>query len=81
MLDKLKAFWGRVQIRWHVVSLAILAALPELLNWLGVIDLKPILAHLGLSDNVVSLIVAIMPFMLTFVKSAIAVDPKETTAP
>jgi hypothetical protein len=75
MLDYLEDLWDRLQIRWHVLSLALLAAAPEILNYLGVIDLKPILSAI-LPESYVSLIVGILPFVLMFVKSAVAVEPK-----
>jgi hypothetical protein len=45
MLDKIKSLWARLQVRWHVIVLALIAALPGILDWLAVIDLKPILEH------------------------------------
>ncbi len=74
MTDYLKGLWARLLIRWHVLSLALLAAAPEILNYLGVIDLKPILSQF-LPDNSVDLVVGIMPFVLMFVKSVVAVEP------
>jgi hypothetical protein len=74
MFDKLKALWGRLRVRWHVLAVALLAAAPEILNYLGVIDLKPILSQF-LPDNWVSLIVGILPFVLVFLKSVISVEP------
>ncbi len=74
MIDYIKGLWARLQIRWHVLSLALLAAAPEILNYLGVIDLKPILSQF-LPDNSVDLVVGIMPFVLMFVKSVVAVEP------
>ena len=74
MLDKLKALWERLRVRWHVLAVALLAAAPEILNYLGVIDLKPILAQF-LPENWVSLIVGILPFVLVFLKSVISVEP------
>lgn len=76
MIEKLKALWARVEVRWHVVVIALVAASPEILNWLQVVDLRPILAHF-LPDNWVSLIVGILPFVLIFLKSAVSVAPKE----
>jgi hypothetical protein len=75
MLDYLEDLWERVQIRWHVLAVALVAAAPEILQYLGVIDLKPILSQF-LPDNYVTLIVGIMPFVLVFLKSAFAVEPK-----
>jgi len=74
MFDKLKALWKRLRVRWHVLAVALLAAAPEILNYLGIIDLKPILSQF-LPENWVSLIVGIMPFVLVFLKSAISVEP------
>ena len=75
MLDYLTDLWTRLQVRWHVLLVALVAAAPEILNYLGVIDLKPILSQF-LPDNIVALVVGAMPFVLMFVKSAVTVEPK-----
>lgn len=66
-------FIKRVRVRWHVVAIAALAALPEILNWLGVIDLRPILS-VFLPSNYVDLIVGVLPFALMFVRSIVSVE-------
>lgn len=76
MIDKLKALWARVTVRWHVVLTAFIAALPEILNYLGIIDLRPLLAHF-LPDNYVDLIVGALPFVLAFLKPLVIVEPPE----
>jgi hypothetical protein len=76
MLDYLEDLWARLQVRWHVLLVALAAAAPEILQYLGVIDLQPILSQF-LPDNYVKLIVGIMPFALMFLKSAFSVEPKE----
>lgn len=76
MTDKLKALWARVTIHWHVAAAILLAALPDILNYLGVIDLKPLLSHF-MSEDKVTLIVGILPFVLAFLKPMIVVEPKE----
>lgn len=77
MLTKLKALWARVRIRWHVLTLAFVAALPELLNWLGFIDLRPVLEHLGVPEGLAGLLVAVLPFLLVFVKKAFELEPED----
>ena len=76
MLDYLKSLWARIQVRWHVLVAALLAALPSILDWLGVLDLRPLLEHF-LSPQATSLVLAALPFMLTFLKSAVTVEPAE----
>lgn len=76
MIDKLKALWARVTIHWHVVAALLIAALPDILDYLGVIDLKPILSHF-LPENTVTLIVGVLPFVLAFLRPMFAVTPKE----
>lgn len=76
MLDKLKDLWSRLKVRWHVLVLACAAAAPEILNYLGLIDLRPILSQF-LNEGTVNLIVSILPFALVFVKSAFSITPKE----
>lgn len=76
MLDKLKALWERVQVRWHVIVIALVAAAPEILNYLGLIDLKPILSQF-LPENWTNLIVGILPFVLVFLRSAVSVAPAQ----
>ena len=72
-MDNLKTLWGRLRVRWSVIGLALLAALPEILNYLSVIDLKPILTSFGLPESLIGLV----PFLLIFAKSALHMTPKE----
>lgn len=74
MLDKLKSLWARVRVRWYVLLAALAAAAPDILNYMGLIDLRPILSQF-LPDNYVSMIVGILPFALVFLKSAVSVEP------
>jgi hypothetical protein len=76
MIDKLKSFWARLTVHWHVLLAALIAALPSFLDWLGVVDLKPILTQLGTSEDAAKLIVNLLPFVLAFVRPLIAVEPK-----
>lgn len=78
MLDKLKAFWARVTVQWHVAVAALIAVLPPLLDWLGVVDLTPILIQLGMSEPAAKLLIHLLPFALAFVRPLIAVEPKAT---
>jgi hypothetical protein len=77
MTEYLKDLWSRVTVHWHVLLAAVLAALPGILDYLGVIDIRPLLEHF-LPDNWVNLIVAVLPFVLMFLKPMIAVEPVET---
>lgn len=69
--------WARLEVHWHAVAVLLIAAAPGILDWLGVIDLKPLLMHV-VPENVADLIVAILPFILAFVRPMLAVTP---TAP
>jgi len=76
MIDRLKDLWARLTVHWHVLAVAYVAALPDILDWLGVVDLKPILEKVlpdGVSDHVVTL----LPFAMIFLKPMFAVKPKE----
>jgi hypothetical protein len=77
MLAKIKAFLARVSVRWHALVVALLGALPVLLDQLQLIDLKPILHKFGLSDEVAALLIGLMPFYLAFIKPLISVEPKQ----
>ncbi|MBW7970961.1 hypothetical protein [Bradyrhizobium sp. BR 10289] len=72
-MQKLKDLWARLKVRWHIVALAFLTALPELLDWLGMVDLKPLLSHF-LPDGAATLIVSLLPFVLVFTKSMVHVE-------
>lgn len=74
MLDKLKSLWARLRVRWYVLLAALAAAAPDILNYMGLIDLRPILSQF-IPDNYVSMIVGILPFALVFLKSAVSVEP------
>ena len=76
MFDKLKALWARVQVRWHILALALLASLPEILDYLGVVNLRPILSQV-LPENYVAFIVGTLPFVLALVKPLVALEPKD----
>lgn len=79
MLDKIKALWARLEVRWHVLALALVAALPSVLNWLAVVDLQPILEHF-LPVGTANFLTALAPFALMFVKSAVSLTPEEDKA-
>ncbi|MFI4971134.1 MAG: hypothetical protein ACHP7H_00525 [Hyphomicrobiales bacterium] len=72
MLDQLKAFWARLEVHWHAVYIALLTALPVLLDRLGYIDLTPVLQHV-LPADYVPLVIGVMPFVLAFLKPLIHV--------
>ena len=73
----LKDLLARVKVHWHVVLAALIAALPSILDWLGVVDLHPILMHLGASDSLATLIVNVLPFVLAFLKPMLVVAPED----
>ena len=73
----LKDLWARVNEHWHVVLAALIAALPTLLDYLGVIDLKPIMILMGASEDLSKLIINILPFVLAFIKPMLVVEPAE----
>jgi len=75
MTDYLKGLWARATVHWHVVLAALIAALPSILDYLGLIDLKPLLIGLGMKEGLVNFIVGAMPFVLAFIKPMIAVAP------
>lgn len=77
MLDYIKDLWSRVTLHWHVLLAALVAAAPSLLDWIGVIDVKPILIHLGLPEHTADFIVAVLPFVLAFLKPMLVMEPKE----
>jgi hypothetical protein len=70
----LKNLWARITVHWHVVLAALIAAAPSILDWLGVIDLHPILVRLGVSDSLATLIVNVLPFVLAFLKPMLVVS-------
>lgn len=76
-MNYLKSLWARLEVHWHVVAIALAAALPSILDYLGVIDLTPILVQLGVKENLALLIVKVLPFVLAFIKPMLVVEPKE----
>ena len=65
MFDKLKDFLKRIRVRLMPLLGALVAALPVLLDQLGVIDLKPILSRFVPADYA-SVVVGLLPFVLAF---------------
>jgi len=78
MTEYLKGLWARVTVHWHVVLAAFIAALPSILDYLGVVDIKPILLGLGLKETLVNFIVGALPFVLMILKPMVAVAPVAT---
>lgn len=68
------AFLTRVRIRLSALAAALLTALPVLLDQLGVIHLRPILAHF-VADEWADLIVGLMPFVLAFLRPLVHLEP------
>jgi hypothetical protein len=75
MIETIKSYWARLQVRWHVLVLALVASLPGLLNWLAVIDVRPILEHF-VSPSIAGAVTALLPFVLMFVKEAFHLEPE-----
>lgn len=75
MTEYLKGLWARVVIHWHVVLAALIAAMPAILDYLGLVDIKPLLIGLGMKEGIVDFIVKALPFVLAFVKPLVAVAP------
>lgn len=73
MTAYLKNLWARVTVHWHVVAATILAALPAILNYLGLVDLRPIFSQV-LPANYVDLIIGVLPFVLAFLRPLVAVE-------
>ena len=74
MLDYLKALGARLEVRWHAVAAAFVAAVPVLLDQLHMIDLKPILEHF-MSPDTASFIEGVMPFALLFCEKLFVITP------
>jgi hypothetical protein len=66
--------WDRIEVRWHAIAILLLAAAPGILDWLGVIDLKPILMHV-MPEAAADIIVGCLPFVLAFVRPMLDVTP------
>ena len=76
MIDHLKALWARVTVHWSVVAAAFVAALPAILDYLGIVDLKPLLLPF-MSEAKANFIVGILPFLLAFLRPLVALAPKD----
>lgn len=61
-------FFSRLEMELHVVGVAFAVALPVLLDRLGYVDFSPLLHRFGVPDDITSLVVAMLPFVLAFLK-------------
>lgn len=77
MITTLKDMLHRLEVHWHVVAAAFVTAVPVLMNQLGYIDLQPILERF-LSPELADLVVAVLPFVLAFLKPMIHVAEEES---
>lgn len=68
-------FLARLRVRLGALAAALITALPVLLDQLGVIDLKPILAHV-LPEEWAGLLVGLLPFVLAFLKPLVHLEPE-----
>jgi hypothetical protein len=78
VLNELKSFLGRIRVRTAPLVAALVAALPVLLDQLGIIDFKPILTHFMAPEYAVAL-VGLMPFLLAFLKPLVHLAEEEVT--
>lgn len=76
MLSKLKTSLSRVRVRLGVLLFAFVAALPDILDALGVIDLKPLLSPFLGEDKTVRLL-SVMAVVLAFTRPMIHMIPKD----
>jgi hypothetical protein len=74
MFAKLKALIGRVRIRFHALLGALVCALPILLDQLAIIDLHPLLGRVGVPEDLQSLVIGLLPFVLAFLKPLIHME-------
>jgi hypothetical protein len=72
---------SRLRLRWEAVLAALVTALPVLLDQLGVIDLKPLLMHLGMSPEWAAVLVGLMPFVLAFLRPLVHVKDAQDQQP
>lgn len=79
MLDTLKGMWARFEVHWHAVAVACIAVVPEALDKLGYIDLRPILEPFIGYDKTNALL-GLLPIVLLFLKPVFKVTehPEDT---
>lgn len=74
MLETLKGMWARFEVHWHAIAIAMVAAVPEALDKLGVIDLRPILEPF-LGYDKTNAIIGLLPLVLLFLKPVFKLNP------
>jgi hypothetical protein len=79
-MEYLKNLWARVTVHWNAVVAVLLMAIPSILDYLGVINLQPLLLDLGVPEAYAGMIVQAMPFVLAFLKPMFAVAPRPVEA-
>lgn len=73
-MNRIKAIAGRVRIRLTALGLTLLVVLPELLDQLGVINLRPLLEPiLGARTEAVIVVITIL---ISVMKPMVALCPK-----
>ena len=72
-LTRAWAFLARVRIRLTAAAVAALAALPYVLDQLGVVDWRPILSRF-LGDSWTSIVIALIPLALAFTKPLLRLE-------
>lgn len=70
MFETLKSLVARLRVKWHVVAVAFVTAVPALLDQLHYIDLKPILSHFMPADQV-DTVIGLLPFALIFLDKVV----------
>lgn len=73
MLSELSDIWARLRVHWHALAVALIAALPILIEQLDGVDLKPFLSHIIPADYV-DLVVALLPFVLAVMRPLVHLE-------
>jgi hypothetical protein len=75
-MDTIKSFVKRIRVRlWPFVA-ALLAALPYVLDYVGMLDLRPIMIYLFGEDRG-ALMTPLLVLVLAILKPAIHLEPEE----
>lgn len=75
-MNELKNFLGRIRVGVAPLLTALVAAMPVLLDQLGVLDLKPILSRF-MDPDYASLVIWFMPFVLAFLRPLVSLAEKK----
>lgn len=73
MIETLKGMWARFEVHWHAVAIAMVAVVPEALDKLGIIDLRPILEpFLGYEKT--NALLGLLPIVLLFMRPVLKLN-------